>query len=191
MVITFHLSKIPLFRFLFTPKISVLRRNIPLPTAIETIVVFSPFDLLKAVDFLLKHNLPRCPTVETIKFLLNGSLKAREFEVMSQVSRGAIARSLLLRLANSKQRCPHHASGNDGPICIAKLNSGKGVGLFFAVQLYSLNNVRLPAKWYGIQKDAVIFGRGTQKRICTHVRSFFLMVQNLQENSEKRGISTS
>uniref|UniRef100_A0A915C3I7 hydroxyacid-oxoacid transhydrogenase n=1 Tax=Parascaris univalens TaxID=6257 RepID=A0A915C3I7_PARUN len=45
---------------------------------------------------------------------------------MSQVSRGAIARSLLLRLANSKQRCPHHASGNDGPICIAKLNSGKG-----------------------------------------------------------------
>ncbi|KHN73801.1 putative hydroxyacid-oxoacid transhydrogenase, mitochondrial [Toxocara canis] len=45
---------------------------------------------------------------------------------MSQLRRSAIARSLLMRLANSKQCCPHHASGGDGPICVAKLNSGKG-----------------------------------------------------------------
>lgn len=30
------------------------------------------------------------------------------------------------RLVNSKQCCPHHAAGNDGPIKIAKLNTGTG-----------------------------------------------------------------
>lgn len=113
---------------------------------------------------------------------------------MSQLSRGAVARSLLTRLANSKQRCPHHASGSDGPICVAKLNSGKGVGLFVAIQLYSLNNIRPPAKWYKIQKDSAIFGKErkeTEVLMYSLMLTFFhrsLMVQKLPENGEKRGI---
>ncbi|KAK0395888.1 hypothetical protein QR680_001475 [Steinernema hermaphroditum] len=40
---------------------------------------------------------------------------------MSSVGqRATVARNLLRRLAKSKQCCPHHAAGGDGPICVAR-----------------------------------------------------------------------